>query len=231
MHASQPGFPQARSDYLWSRLLQTARTETRRGDLPPSGYLLEGDDGPEGYLYVAQTPRAGGRFDVRVTDLVVQTAAAARRVAAFLGSFSTFGEDVHLWTGPGDPFFQSLPECPFRFEACKPWMVRVVDVAAALSQRGYAAGLEATVHLHVTDPLIPENDGAWTLRVSGGRGEVCRGGRGTARMNVRGLAALFTGYMSPESLQVAGLIAADRADLATLGAVFAGPAPWMPDGF
>jgi predicted acetyltransferase len=37
--------------------------------------------------------------------------------------------------------------------------------------------------------------------------------------------------MAPAELQAIGAIAGPAADLALLGAVFAGPRPWMPDIF
>ena len=46
-------------------------------------------------------------------------------------------------------------------------MLRVVDVAAALSLRGYSPGVTGEVHFDVTaDEVLPENAGRWVLRVS-----------------------------------------------------------------
>lgn len=210
--AAQPG-ALARSDYLWGRL-QTARSETRRGDLAPRGYLLVGDEGPEGYIYVAQKPNGASRFDLRVTDVVVHTARAARRAADLLGSHATFGDEVHLWTGPGDPFLASLPESPFRVETCKPWMVRIVDLARALGERGYPRCLDLEIHVDVRDELLPENAGRWTLRIADGRGHAERGGHGRVTMDIRGLAAMYTGYTSADALRVAGLLDGDAEEAA-----------------
>ena len=71
----------------------------------------------------------------------------------------------------------------------------------------------------------------WTLRVSGGRGRAVRGGRGRVRVGARGLAPLYTGYQSPFDLRAAGLLDGPDGDLERLAALFAGPAPWMRDGF
>ena len=62
-------------------------------------------------------------------------------------------------------------------------------------------------------------------------GAVEPGGRGTFQIDIRGLAALYTGYLSPHALVLAGLLDAPPAELAVAGAVFAGPQPWMRDAF
>ena len=57
------------------------------------------------------------------------------------------------------------------------------------------------------------------------------GGRGGLRVDVRGLAALYSGRLSPEELRVTGLLDGEPRDLAAAALAFAGPAPWMPDMF
>ena len=48
---------------------------------------------------------------------------------------------------------------------------------------------------------------------------------------MRGLAALYTGYQSPFALRGLGRLDGPDGDLEALGALFAGPAPCMRDGF
>ena len=111
-------------------------------------------------------------------------------------------------------------------------MVRVLDVASALAARGYLPGVSAEVHLDVTaDEVLPENAGRWLLRVEDGRGEATRGGRGAVRCDIRGLAAMYTGFHSPVDLRAAGFVEADDVSLASASAAFAGPHPWMADHF
>jgi predicted acetyltransferase len=51
------------------------------------------------------------------------------------------------------------------------------------------------------------------------------------KADARGLAPLYTGYHSPFELRAAGRLDGPDSDLERLGAIFAGPAPWMRDGF
>ena len=50
-------------------------------------------------------------------------------------------------------------------------------------------------------------------------------------MDVRGLAALYSGYASPRALKALGLLEASDADLAKLAVAFSGATPWMPERF
>ena len=97
--------------------------------------------------------------------------------------------------------------------------------------RGYPAGLNAELHLDIRDDILPSNEGRLVLEIAGGRGEVRPGGEGRIRLDVRDLAALYSGFMSPAELRTLGTLDAPDADLALAGAVFASPRPWMADMF
>jgi predicted acetyltransferase len=124
-----------------------------------------------------------------------------------------------------------LGEQKFRMQFKEYWMVRILDVARALTERGYLPGVHGEVHLDVGDELFPENAGRYVLIVADGRGMVQRGGNGSVRLNVRSLAALYTGFATAHGLKVLGRIEGDEASLRGASAVFAGGAPSMPDMF
>ena len=113
------------------------------------------------------------------------------------------------------------------------WMLRLVDVAAALAERGYPRGVRGEVDLEVRDDLLPWNHGRLTLEVADGVAEVRRGGNGDGviALDVRGLASIYSGFAAPAELVPTGLVAGDADDLARLGSIFAGPSPWLSDGF
>ncbi len=112
------------------------------------------------------------------------------------------------------------------FEA---WMLRVVDARAALEARGYAQAPPERLALRIADPVL--GDQTLTLEVENGRAVVTKGGDPAARVHIRGLAALYTGHLSPQTCAAAGLLEAGPRTLATLQALFAGPAPWTRDFF
>jgi predicted acetyltransferase len=189
----------------------------------------------EGYVFYSVREVTTGHKDFALwcQDLCSLTPAATRRIAAFLADhLSMTGE--FAWRGsPSEPIHAVLREQhAVTIKAWNTWMLRVLDVGAALTQRGFAPGVAGEVHLDVAeDDLVPGNAGRWILRIEGGRAEATRGGRGTFRTNVRGLAALYTGFHSPADLRAAGHADADDATVAAASALFAGPAPWMADHF
>src|SRR5262249_52457520 len=106
--------------------------------------------------------------------------------------------------------------------------VRLVDVGAALSARGYAR--DGRVTFAVSDAFCPWNEGTWTLE--GGTAKRSRR-RPDLRLDVTALGATYLGGFSFVQLARAGVVeeasrgAAPRAD-----ALFATDrAPWCPEIF
>ena len=110
-------------------------------------------------------------------------------------------------------------------------MLRIVDVRRALERRGWSPHLRGELHLDVRDELLRDNARRWVLEVSGGHAEVREGGSGAVAIDMRGLAALYAGYLPAEELHVAGLCEGSEADLARASALFAAHAPWLADLF
>ena len=81
------------------------------------------------------------------------------------------------------------------------------------------------------DALLRDNARRWVVEVADGQAHVREGGRGALSLDVRGLAALYTGHLSGADVRVAGLGDGSDADLATATALFAGSAPWESDFF
>jgi len=118
------------------------------------------------------------------------------------------------------------------------WMLRLVDVRAALLARGYPP-LDAELELDVGDELLPENSGRYLLALARGAARISAPGEGTpsaasrpqVRLSVGALAALYTGFATPWQLATAGRLQATEDALALLAHIFAGPAPGLPDFF
>jgi predicted acetyltransferase len=83
----------------------------------------------------------------------------------------------------------------------------------------------------VRDDLFAENEGRWILRVADGAASCERGGRGDLRIDVRGLASLYSAWAGPGDLAASGLAQGPPAAMAAAAAAFAGPVPWMADHF
>jgi predicted acetyltransferase len=50
-------------------------------------------------------------------------------------------------------------------------------------------------------------------------------------MDIRTLASLYTGFLSPEALRSVGALVADDASVRLASALFCGPSPALPDMF
>jgi predicted acetyltransferase len=110
--------------------------------------------------------------------------------------------------------------------------LRLVDVGAALSDRGYR--VDETLTLEITDRVCPWNERRWRIEARDGQARV---GPTTDApdlvLDVSALASLYLGGVRATQLHAATLIhavtpgAVERAD-----ALFAGPRPpWNPTSF
>jgi predicted acetyltransferase len=200
----------------------------------PRGFVVEVDGRIEGYAIVHERREPVSPppvYALHATDLVALTPRAHRRLLAMAADHGTLGSDFH-WSGaPNDPFVQLLPRRGVQIRLNFPWMLRLVDLPAALRARGWPRHVDVAIDLDVTDDALPENAGRWSLHVAAGRATVERGGRGAVKIDVRALAALYTCWLDPFAACTAGGLEGDDDDLAALAAAFAGPSPWMPDFF
>lgn len=216
----------ARSAYLWSRVWKW-RDEVNRG----FGYVAPSGD-LEGYFFFAQRRNPEfGKHAIAIADVAGLTPSAWRAIRNFIAGFGTMGSEVTWFGGATHPLYTSLAHQWGSVSLYEPWMVRVADVAAALKGRGYDPGVRGRVCVEVADELVEANRGAWTLEVEGGRCAARRGGSPSVRTTIRGLAAMYTGYLTPRECVLAGLCDGDAGALATLRSIFAGPSPWMSDFF
>lgn len=191
------------------------------------------DDAPFAYL-------AGDGFlayhwdggDLAVDELVAGSGDTARALWSLVGSGSSIATTVTACLGPNDPLHWLTRESTVRPAGEKRWMLRLVEVAAALAGRGYPAGVDAEVTLAVADPHRPGNTGTWRLAVAAGSAKVepAPARVGDLRLGPRGLAALYAGAPLP-ALRTAGLVAGgDPGTDALLDAIFAAQ-PYLLDYF
>jgi predicted acetyltransferase len=221
--ASQTNGKLERNAALWTQVLQPQRAEVY-------AYTIGSETQLVGYVIFKQQQTSTG-YDLVVQDYVVLTPAAEQQLWTFFADHRSIAQSV-LWRGPSvDPLLLQLPEQTSTVQHVERWLLRVVDVPKALEKRGYPVGVDAELHLNIQDDLLPENTGKFVLTVSGGSGEVTRGGRGDLQLNIGGLAPLYTGLFTPEQLKTAGLLASTDAALVAATQLFSGSEPWMSEHF
>lgn len=204
---------------LWDRLLSTPGTDTY-------GYLFGPPSQPQGYILFTQRDST-----MQVKDWALLTPAAHRTFWSFIADHRSILKTVQ-WKGSAvDPLMLLPPEEESKPLESERWMLRIVHAPLALAQRGYPISIQAELHLELLDDVIADNSGKFVLKVSGGKGEVTSGGRGDLKLDIRGLAPLYSGLFSAQQLAALGHLEGSEAVLAIANSLFADPCPWMPDFF
>lgn len=212
-----------RHAYNWDRVFRFRDDEAR-------GYGAWNGDRLEGYVYILHKPREGG-YDLMLTDLAFSTPSGARRLLSLLADHSSMVDTIKWSGGPQDPILHFLPEQRYEVSLALYWMVRVTHVTAALGARGYSPGAHTELHLEISDDVVTGNNGRFVLRVENGTGHAEPGGDGDLRIDVRALAALYTGFLSARELRLTGFLEGTEDAVRRAEAVFTGGAPGMRDMF
>jgi predicted acetyltransferase len=181
----------------------------------------DGERTSSGYVIYEQVPVAGGVFHrIEVVELVAGTRDAYLGLLGYLLSHNLAGEV--RWTAPPDDVLAAVVDDPYRITIAyvPDKLFRVVDVPAALSQRGRSPQWtdDKPLLLRVIDALAPWNDGTWRLEPCGDDLTVASTtGPPDLVVDARCLSALFNGFIRPRqavlshSLWAASADALDRA--------------------
>jgi predicted acetyltransferase len=218
-----------RGERFWRQLARRGKDKTA------AAFVLDGPEGPAGWAVATLEFRehpAPFQTRVEVADWGCLPGADAALFALFAGYASMNG--MVAWSGP-DPDPAALYALSDRFARLTDrwhWMLRLVDLRAALQARPWPSGVAGQVTFRVEDPACPWNTGSWRLELSAGQGQLdpAPAGPGTATADIRGLASLFTGFAGPDDLIRAGLLGGfDPAAVDLLRAAFASPRPWTAE--
>lgn len=215
-----------RPESIW-----TLKVHRWRGE-PTSGYVIFDDATcarAVGCVFLHQLRPGLAPFDMHITDLHAEDGRAAWRLMALLSDhWSVAGEAIWM-TGPSHPALLHIRDRGPSTAVQDRWMLRVLDPVKAFTQRGYAPELTGEVSFTLRDPGLPENSGDYTLRVRDGVGELSPGGAPRATLSERALAALASGYATPQWLAGSGLASGDTAALDRLARLCTLPTPWMSE--
>ncbi|MGH3659079.1 MAG: GNAT family N-acetyltransferase, partial [Micromonosporaceae bacterium] len=168
--------------------------------------------------------------NLEVDELVAGSGETARALWSLVGSGSSVAETVRACVGPSDPLHWLTQEEVVRQYDQKHWMLRLIDVPAALSGRGYPAGVDSELTVSIEDPHLPANSGTWRLTVAQGAGKAERASGGGLRLGPNGLAALYAGT-PVTSLRTLGLATDGDPDIDPLYDTVFGAQPYLLDYF
>ena len=171
-------------------------------------------------------------YSLGCRDLVWHDAETARTLLGFAASHRALATDL-TWTGPvEDPVTFFLDEQDASAQWSMLWMARLIHVRNALEARGYPPGVEASVEFSVEDAVLATNSRAYRLQVSRGQARVESIDRARMKVDVGGLAAMYTSWLpAREAVRCGHLIDAGKQEVEILEAIFAGAKPWLADQF
>ena len=172
--------------------------------------------------------------DLWVERVHARSPQALRALWSVIASHSSTADNVAGLTAPSDPFWWLTRERDATITRRAMWMLRVVDLPAAIAARGFPAAVRASVPLEVSDQARPGNAGRWQLTVANGIGTLIPNGSVSPpdplHLGPRGMAALYAGTPLA-TLRLAGLAAGGTQEAdAALDAAFAAT-PYMLDEF
>lgn len=171
---------------------------------------------------------------VTVPEMVYTTQAALRALIGFLGRSPALVEDI-TFRAPSEPsLIEYLVEPRVDMRIVDAYQFRLVDVAKALSLRGYPVTAGArTLVLDVTDDVAHWNSKRWALEVRNGKGSVrTTDQQPDISLDQRRLAQLFCGALGADDLfGRVGVVIENPAAVETVRALFDRRAPFILEQF
>ena len=196
--------------------------------------VARGASGVEGYASFTFGSDPGGplefEYAINCRHLVATSVEAWASLLSYLRGFRGLGQTLKFTGPPAHPLALLVEEQRVRPAWSFRWMLRLLDVPAALSGRGYPPVSEELV-LSVEDALFPENRGPWRVVAQDGAVSVepAAGGDRVRPISIGTLSAIYSGSLSAADAVTFGLV--DPAAAPALARLFGGPPPWMHDFF
>lgn len=203
----------SRSQPHWNELCRTPTDAL-------AAYLAEGD---AAYLILDM----GDETCLMVRDWYAGSPQAAQGVLSFLARFRSVYPVVRWHGGPQDDLVAAMPDKGWRLAHQEEWLLRVLDPAAALRQRGYPVD-DTRLALR-----IGEAETALEIEIKSGAVEVreATGACPTVTLQGPAFVQIFTGFRSASKLAQYGQVVGTAADIRLCDQLFAGPPPWVAEHF
>lgn len=183
---------------------------------------------------IFQLVRVEGRQQLHCREIVALDPAARAQLFAFLAGHADQVAQIRF-RAPADAPVNLLFPDPLECLAQPHFMLRLVDVAAAIGQYGFPRGTTGTLRIAVADDWIAENQAVYQIELSAGRAEVARlpaGAPADLSCDVRVLSQILSRYLRPRTAAAFGVLdAADRKALDLAEQAFAGLSPFSTDFF
>lgn len=205
------------------------------GKKPYFTYLWRDDSGRgRAYLAYRWEARPHGGKAMICREIVACDPDARAQLFALIANHDSQCSEV-VFRAPADAPVNLLLTDPLKCEIEPYFMLRLVDVAAALSAYTYPKLASGRLTIAITDDWLVANNCVFALEVASGVAECRRLPDSTVadlRCDVRLLTQLYSRYLRPRTAAAFGLLdAPNRAALALAEQLFAGLAPFSSDFF
>ncbi len=219
---SRPGML-ARPAYLWGQ-----RLELEAGMY---AYVATRNDAVVGYVIYTQRRAAAG-YTLTLNDFAALDWDAELCLWAHLGAHRAQASTVITDGLQLDSLAMFLSEGSIASVHDHQWMLRIVNAPLAVAARGFNFGVNASIGIRITDPIVAANGGCWDLTIADGRGQLETATSATIDITINGFASLYSGLYSARTLAANGTLAgATPEQLTMLDAALSGPRPTMTDDF
>lgn len=194
------------------------------------------DGGVAGYASFVHEKEEGGdipgiAFRLSCRHLISSSLEATASLLGYFRGFRGLGNRLRFTGPPSHPLAMLVEEQRVKPAWIFRWMLRLLDVPAALVARGYPP-VSGEAVIAVEDGMFPANRGPWRIGAKEGSVEVAPVDDARVRpIPVGTLAAMYSGFLSPFDAARLGLVDDDDPAIPLLARLFAGPPAFMYDFF
>lgn len=174
---------------------------------------LDESDAVCGYASWERGQGFGEDAVIAVSDLLASSADGYRALLAAIGSFASVTARTTFRTSGADPVRLFLPTSHWRRTSTLPYMIKILDLPAAVGLRRYPPGLATDLGFRLTGDVLEENNAAYRISVRGGQAECVRNDADPDRvLTPHGLALLYAGAQSSANLRAMGHLSGGTLD-------------------
>ncbi len=211
------------------------RNVLRHGKEQCAGFIWCDEQGV-GRSYIIYRIIAGqnGERTLACREVVALDPTARAQVFAFMADHDAQCNEI-FFRAPADAPVNLLLVEPLKCEVEPHFMLRLIDVAAALASYHYPARSLGQFSIAVSDDWLEYNQGVFALEVAEGRAQCQRlpdDSPADLSCDIRVLTQIYTRYLRPRTAAAFGMLTVhNRAALTLADQLFSGLAPFNSDFF
>jgi predicted acetyltransferase len=201
----------------------------------PAHVAIWRDDAGNGRSYlIYDLDKEAGERTLNCWEIVAMDPTARAQLFAYMAGHQDQVTRVRFRAPIDAPVNMLLPD-PLECAVEPHFMLRILDVPAALAQYAFPPDLAGAFTLAVHDDWIAANNAAFHVELAGGSAHVTRLPADTQAglsLDIRVLAQIYSRAVRPRSAAAFGMLTvADRSHLASAERAFAGLPPFVSDFF